>query len=60
MGAVDQNRLSRVRFSPHYSDTSLEMAEQFNAVLTGETTPGQGAKSLQGNLEKIIEQGENL
>jgi len=36
------------------------MAEQFNAVLTGETTPGQGAKYLQGNLEKIIEQGENL
>jgi hypothetical protein len=39
---------------------SLEMAEQFNAVLTGETSPGQGAKTLQGNLEKIIEQGENL
>jgi hypothetical protein len=39
---------------------SLEMAEQFNAILAGETSPGQGAKTLQSNLEKIIEQGENL
>jgi hypothetical protein len=39
---------------------SLEMAEQFNAILAGETSPEQGAKTLQRNLGKIIEQGENL
>ncbi len=46
--------------SPYYSDMSLEMAEQFNAILAGETTPERGAKTLQSNLEKIIEQGKNL
>ena len=46
--------------SPYYSDMSLEMAEQFNAILTGEISPEQSAKTLQRNLEKIIEQGENL
>ena len=46
--------------SPYYSDMSLEMAEQFNAILTGEISPEQGAKTLQSNLEKVIEQGENL
>lgn len=46
--------------SPYYSDMSLEMADQFNAILSGETSPGQGAKTLQRDLEKIIDQGENL
>jgi len=36
------------------------MAEQFNAILTGETSPERGAKTLQSDPEKIIEQGENL
>jgi multiple sugar transport system substrate-binding protein len=46
--------------SPYYSDMSLEMAEQFNAILAGETTPERGAKALQSDLEKIIKQGKNL
>jgi multiple sugar transport system substrate-binding protein len=46
--------------SPYYSDMSLEMAEQFNAILTGEASPKQGARTLQKNLQQIIEQGENL
>jgi trehalose/maltose transport system substrate-binding protein len=46
--------------SPYYSDMSLEMADRFNAILSGETSPEQGAKTLQKNLEKIIEQGESL
>jgi multiple sugar transport system substrate-binding protein len=46
--------------SPYYSDMSLEMAEQFNAILTGEAPPEQGARTLQMNLQQIIEQGENL
>lgn len=46
--------------SPYYSDMSLEMAEQFNAILAGEATPERGAKTLQRELEQIIEQGENL
>ena len=46
--------------SPYYSDMSLEMAEQFNAILAGETTPERGAKTLQSALEEIIEQGEKL
>ena len=46
--------------SPYYSDMSLEMAEQFNAILTGEASPEQGARTLQKNLQQIIEQGENL
>jgi hypothetical protein len=36
------------------------MAEQFNAILTGETLPEQGARTLQKNLQQIIEQGEDL
>jgi hypothetical protein len=39
---------------------SLAVAEQFNAVLAGETTPPQGARALQEELENVIEQGENL
>jgi multiple sugar transport system substrate-binding protein len=44
--------------SPYYSDMSLEMAEQFNASLTGEVTPEQAAQTLQSELEKFIEQGQ--
>jgi multiple sugar transport system substrate-binding protein len=44
--------------SPYYSDMSLEMAEQFNASLIGEVTPEQAAQTLQSELEKFIEQGQ--
>jgi multiple sugar transport system substrate-binding protein len=44
--------------SPYYSDMSLEMAEQFNAVLKGEVSPEQGAQTLQEQLESLIEQGQ--
>jgi len=44
--------------SPYYSDMSLEMAEQFNASLTGEVTPEQAAQTLQSELEKFIERGQ--
>jgi multiple sugar transport system substrate-binding protein len=44
--------------SPYYSDMSLEMAEQFNASLTGEVSPEQAAQTLQRELEKFIEQGQ--
>ena len=39
---------------------SLEMVEQFHAILTDETSPEQGARTLQKNLQQIIEQGEDL
>ena len=44
--------------SPYYSDMSLEMAEQFNASLSGEATPEQAAQTLQSELEKFIEEGQ--
>jgi multiple sugar transport system substrate-binding protein len=44
--------------SPYYSDMSLEMAEQFNASLKGETTPKDAARTLKLELESIIQQGQ--
>jgi multiple sugar transport system substrate-binding protein len=44
--------------SPYYSDMSLEMAEQFNASLSGEVSPEQAAQTLQRDLERFIEQGQ--
>ena len=44
--------------SPYYSDMSLEMAEQFNASLTGEISPEEAAQNLQRALESFIEQGQ--
>jgi multiple sugar transport system substrate-binding protein len=44
--------------SPYYSDMSLEMADQFHASLNGEVTPEQAARTLQGQLEKMIEEGQ--
>ncbi len=43
--------------SPYYSDMSLEMQEQFNASLNkGETTPAKAIKTLQEELQNIVEQ----
>ena len=44
--------------SPYYSDMSLEMQEQFNASLKGDTTPQEAARTLKSELEKIIQQGQ--
>jgi hypothetical protein len=35
---------------------SLEMAEQFNASLSGDTEPQQAISTLQTELQKITEQ----
>jgi multiple sugar transport system substrate-binding protein len=43
--------------SPYYSDMSLEMAEQFNGVVKGDTSPQDAVSSLQQSLEQIIEAG---
>jgi multiple sugar transport system substrate-binding protein len=43
--------------SPYYGDMSLAMAEQFNAALKGDVTPEQAIKTLQSELQGIIEQG---
>ncbi len=43
--------------SPYYSDMSLEMAEQFNASLTGDITPDEATQNLQTSLEEFIQQG---
>jgi multiple sugar transport system substrate-binding protein len=44
--------------SPYYSDMSLEMQEQFNASLKGDTTPEEAARTLKSELESIIQQGQ--
>lgn len=42
--------------SPVYSDMSLEMAEQFNSALNGETEPQQAISDLQERLQDIADQ----
>jgi len=44
--------------SPYYSDMSLEMAEQFNAGLKGEVSPEEAVKTLQEQLQQIVEQAQ--
>ena len=43
--------------SPYYSDMSLEMQEQFNAVVSGDTSPEDAVATLQASLEQIVEAG---
>ena len=43
--------------SPYYSDMSLEMQEQFNGVVSGDTSPEAAVKSLQQSLTQIVEAG---
>jgi multiple sugar transport system substrate-binding protein len=43
--------------SPYYSDMSLRLAEQFNNVVKGDTSPEEAASTLQDQLNQIIEQG---
>jgi multiple sugar transport system substrate-binding protein len=44
--------------SPYYSDVSLELAAQFNSCLAGDISPDAAAKTLQKNLQQLINQGE--
>jgi multiple sugar transport system substrate-binding protein len=43
--------------SPYYSQMSRTMAEQFNKVLTGATSPEGAVETLQSELQQIIEEG---
>ena len=43
--------------SPYYSDMSLKMAEQFNKNVKGDVSPEQAVKTLQDELQQIVEQG---
>jgi multiple sugar transport system substrate-binding protein len=45
--------------SPYYSDMSLEMAEQFNASLSGDISPEEAARTLKEQLESFIQQGQD-
>jgi multiple sugar transport system substrate-binding protein len=42
----------------YYGDMSLELAEQFNNVVTGDTSPQQAAETLQKSLSDIVEQAD--
>ena len=42
----------------YYGDMSLEMQEQFNNALTGDTSPQQVVETLQKNLTSIMQQAE--
>ncbi len=44
--------------SPYYSDVSLELAAQFNSMLSGDISPEKAVKTLQKNLQQIVNQGE--
>ena len=43
--------------SPYYSQMSRQMAQQFNNVLTGATSPRGSVETLQSELQQIIEEG---
>lgn len=43
--------------SPYYADMSLKMAEQFNASLKGEKSPEEAARTLDGELQEIVDAG---
>jgi multiple sugar transport system substrate-binding protein len=55
--AIIQNSEARP-VTPYYSDISLELAAGFNATLAGDTPPEQAVKSLQEEIQSIVEQGE--
>ena len=42
----------------YYGDMSLELAEQFNNVVTGDTSPQQAAETLQKSLSDIMAQAD--
>ena len=53
--AIIQNSEARP-VTPFYSDISLELAAGFNAALSGNTPPEAAVKSMQGEIESLIEQ----
>jgi multiple sugar transport system substrate-binding protein len=60
MVALSKEALQNARprpVSPYYSQMSRTMAEQFNKVLTGATSPEVAVETLQSDLQQIIEQG---
>jgi ABC-type glycerol-3-phosphate transport system substrate-binding protein len=42
----------------YYGDMSLELAEQFNNVVIGDTSPQQAAETLQKSLSDIMAQAD--
>ncbi len=42
--------------SPYYSQMSRKMAEQFNHILTGTTSPAEAVETLQSELQQIIKE----
>ena len=42
----------------YYGDMSLELAEQFNNVLTGDTSPQEAVETLQKELTSIMQQAD--
>src|SRR5215207_9333915 len=42
----------------YYGDMSLELAEQFNNVVTGDISPQEAAETLQKDLSSIVEQAD--
>src|SRR5215204_4819893 len=42
----------------YYGDMSLELAEQFNNVVTGDTSPQQAVETLQKDLTSIMQQAD--
>jgi multiple sugar transport system substrate-binding protein len=44
--------------SPYYSDMSLKLADQFNAALKGDVSPEDAVKTLQSELQQIVEKGQ--
>jgi multiple sugar transport system substrate-binding protein len=60
MVALSKEALETARprpVSPYYSQMSRTMAEQFNKVLTGATSPEGAVETLQSELQQIIEDG---
>ncbi len=55
--AIDRTRPRPV--SPYYSDLSLRMSERFNAALKGEVSPEQAVKTLQKEMQQMIEEGQS-
>jgi trehalose/maltose transport system substrate-binding protein len=59
--ALSKEALQNARprpISPYYSQMSRTMAEQFNKVLTGATSPEVAVETLQSELQQIIEEGK--
>ena len=59
MVALSKEALQNARprpVSPYYSQMSRTMAQRFNSVLTGATSPKESVETLQSELQQIIEQ----